>query len=235
MKKWFKIGTVAALVAMVALMAVGTGAAFAQGPVTSPPLAGSGLRIGGPQNSLVAIAAKTLGMDQTALVAELRAGKTIADVAKTKNVAVSKIVDAMVANRTAALKAAVDASGLSTTRRITQAQMDAELAALKQNVTTRISSKWSAFSGQRQSQTQTPGQFQGRGRGRGMGQGLIDANKDGVCDNCRLAPQSGTTTNPTQSFGQGRGQGMGPGFAAPPSGTTTTPAQPLGRGGRWNR
>src|SRR5512132_2868639 len=114
MNKWVKLATVATLVAVVAVMSIGAGAVFAQGPVTTPPAQGLGLHLGGPQNSLVAIAAKTLGMEQTALVAELNAGKTIADVAKAKNVAVSKIVDAMVANRTALLKAAVDA------KRITQ-------------------------------------------------------------------------------------------------------------------
>ena len=177
MVKWWKVGTLATLVAVVALMARGAGAALAQGPTTTPPLAGLGLHLGGPQNSLVAIAAKTLGMEQTALVAELNAGKTIADVAKSKGVAVEKIVDAMVANRTAALKAVVDA------KRITQAQMDAEIAAMKANVTAPINGKW------------TPRGY-GMGAGRGMGAGFVDANKDSICDNC-------STNHPT-------GQPMGP-------------------------
>lgn len=174
MNKWLKLGTVATLVAVVALMALGAGAAFAQAPTATPPAAGLGLHLGGPQNSLVAIAAQVLGMDRTALVAELNSGKTIADVAKTKNADVSKIVDAMVANRTAVLKAAVDA------KRITQAQMDAELAQLKTNITNQINSKWSPRGA-------------GMGRGYGMGLGFVDANKDGICDNCganRLAGQA---------------------------------------------
>ncbi len=194
MSKWIKFGTLATLVAVVALMAVGAGAALAQGPTGTPPQAGLGLHLGGPQNSLVSIAAQTLGIDRTALVAELNAGKTIADVAKAKGISASKIVDAVVANRTALLKTAVDA------KRITQAQMDAELAQLKTNVTSQINGKF------------TPrgyGMGAGRGEGRaGMGQGFIDANKDGVCDRCGVAPQSGTT-NPT--------------------------GQPFGPGGRWNR
>ncbi len=183
MNRWLKVGTLATLVAVVALMALGVGAAFAQGPTATPPLAGLGLHLGGPQNSLVAIAAQTLGIDRTALIAELNPGKTITDVAKAKNVAVSKIVDAMVANRTALLKAAVDA------KRITQAQMDAELAQLKTNVTTQINSKF------------TPRGY-GMGAGRGMGgygigQGFVDANKDGICDNCGANRMAG------QPFGPG--------------------------------
>ncbi len=170
MIKWLKLGPLATMVAVVALMALGAGAAFAQGPTTTPPAAGLGRHLGGPQNSLIAIAAQTLGLDRTALVAELNSGKTIADVAKAKNVAVSKIVDAMVANRTALLKTTVDA------KRITQAQMDAELAAMKQNITAQINNKWAPR-----------GYGMGAGRGMGLpgtGQGFVDANKDGICDHC---------------------------------------------------
>ncbi len=182
MNKWIKLGTVATLVAVVSLMALGAGAAFAQGPTTTPPLAGLGLHLGGPQNSLVAIAAKTLGIDVTALVTELNSGKTIADVAKAKNVAVSKIVDAMVANRTAALKAAVDA------KRITQAQMDAELKVMQDHVIAQINSKWSPR-----------GYGAGMGLGMGRGAGFVDANHDGICDNCG-------TANPTGQPFMGRGR-----------------------------
>lgn len=185
MNKWLKLGTLVALVAAVAL-GIGAGVALAQGPGTTPPAGGLGLHLGGPQNSLVAIAAQALGMDRVALVTELNSGKTIADVAKAKNVAASKIVDAVVANRTAGLKAAVDA------KRITQAQMDAQLAVVKQNVTEQISNKWSPRGA-------------GTGRGYGMGQGFVDANKDGICDRCGAARQ----TAPNQPAGQpfmGRGR-----------------------------
>ena len=180
MSKWLKFGMMATLVAVVALMALGVGAAFAQGPTGSQ--AGLGLHLGGPQNSLVAIVANKLGIDRTALVAELGSGKTIADVLKAKNVTVQSIVDAMVANRTALLKPAVDA------KRITQAQMDAELAQIKTNVTTQINNKF------------TPrgyGMGGGRGMGAGMGAGIVDTNKDGVCDNC------GANRTAGQPFGPG--------------------------------
>lgn len=170
MNKWLQVGTVATLVAVVALIALGAGAAFAQGPAATPPAGGLGLHLGGPQNSLVAIAAKTLNLSVTDLVTLLQQGKTIADVAKSKNVDPQKIVDAMVANRTAALKAAVDA------KRITQAQMDAELATLKTNVTAQINAKW-----------QPRGYGMGMGAGHAMGTGFVDANKDGICDNCGAA------------------------------------------------
>jgi hypothetical protein len=166
MSKWLKVGTLATLVAVVALMALGTGAAFAQGPAGTAPRLGMGLGprwggtggIGGPQNSLVAAAAQTLGMDQVALVAELNKGKTIADVAKEKNIDTTKIVDAVLALRTQALKTAVDA------KRITQAQADAALANMKTQITAQISAKFSP-------------------RGYGMGLGFVDANNDGICDN----------------------------------------------------
>ncbi len=172
MSKWLKFGTVATLVAMVALMALGAGAVFAQGPTGTPPAGGLGLHMGGPQNSLVAIAAQTLNMSVTDLVAQLNQGKTIAEVAKSKNVDPQKIIDAVVANRTAALKAAVDA------KRITQAQMDAELTLMKTNITAQINNKW---------QARGYGMGMGMGAGCSMGQGFVDANNDGVCDNCGAA------------------------------------------------
>lgn len=161
MNKWFKIGTAAMVLAVIALMSLGT-AAFAQGPATTPPALGLGFRmgpsgIGGPQNSLVAVAAKALGIDPTALAAELNTGKTIADVANEKGVALDKVVDAYVAPRVTALQAAVDA------KRITQAQADAALATMKTQVTAQLSAKF------------TP---------RGAGLGFTDANNDGVCDYC---------------------------------------------------
>lgn len=184
MNKWLRIGTLATLVALVALMALGAGAAFAQGPTGINPAGGLGLHLGGPQNSLVTIAAQVLGIDRTALVSELHNGKTIADVAKSKGIDVSKIVDAVVANRTALLKQAVDA------KRITQAQMDAELAQLKTNITNQINSKFSP-------------RGSGMGAGRGMGAGFVDANKDGVCDHRGAAPRSGADNTTGQRLGPG--------------------------------
>ncbi|MGE5140982.1 MAG: hypothetical protein ACM3JD_16065 [Rudaea sp.] len=168
MSKWLKLGTLAALLAVVGLAALGGTAAFAQGPApqsTAPAYGpgygmsmGLGGRMGGAQNSLVAVAAKVLGIDQTALVTSLNGGKTIADVAQEKGVSTSKIVDEFLAPREQALKSAVDA------KRITQAQADSMLAAMKANVSEQLSSKWSP-------------------RGPGLGTGFVDANGDGVCDN----------------------------------------------------
>src|SRR5512139_3957592 len=82
------VGVLAILVA-----ALPAGAAFAQGPTgQNPPLGLGRGNWGGPDNSLVAVAAEVLGMEQTALVAELNTGKTIAQVAKAKGVALDKIV-----------------------------------------------------------------------------------------------------------------------------------------------
>ncbi len=169
MDKWLRFGTLAAVLAVAGLIALGT-TAFAQGPAprATPPATaqgyglgngmGLGGRMGGPQNSLVAVAAKVLGLTQADLVAQLNNGKTIADVAKDKGISTDKIVDEFLAPRAEALKAAVEAG------RITQAQADTMLATMRANVTAQLSEKW------------TP-------RGPGLGTGFVDANGDGVCDN----------------------------------------------------
>ena len=167
MSKWLKLGTLAAVLAVVGLAALGT-VALAQGPTpqSGTPAYGPGYgmgmgmggRMGGSQNSLIVVAAKVLGVDQLTLVATLNGGRTIADVAKEKGVSTSKIVDEFLAPRVQALKSAVDA------KRITQAQADSMLATMKANVTEQLSSKWSP-------------------RGPGEGAGFVDANGDGVCDN----------------------------------------------------
>jgi len=182
MKKLVVVGSIVLFVAIIGVAMLGVNAASAQGP--TPPAYGRTLGMGmggfgGPQNSLVAVAAKVLGMDQTALVAELNAGKTIADVAKAKNVAVDKIVDAFVAERAQVLKAAVDA------KRITQAQADATLAAIKAHAQQDVNAKL------------TPHAY-GAGRGYGMGLGFVDANNDGICDHCGMTPPA---SQPGQSFG----------------------------------
>ncbi|MBE3558447.1 MAG: hypothetical protein IMW89_04390 [Ktedonobacteraceae bacterium] len=166
MKTWLKIGLLAAVLAVAALVVTGA-TAFARGPVAqntasaAGPGYGAGFRggdnWGGPENSLVAIAAKELGMSQADLVAQLKS-KTIAQVAKEKNVALDKIVNAFLAPRQEALKNAVAAG------RLTQARADQMLATMKANVTAQLNKSW------------TP-------RGPGMGLGFVDANGDGICDN----------------------------------------------------
>lgn len=167
--KWLKLGTIAMLVAVAGALALGA-TAFAQGPAGNPPGGvgvgyglggGRGGAWGGPDSSLVAVAANVLGMDQTELVAALNSGQTIADVAKTKGVALDKIVDAFIALRVEALNQAV-ADG-----RFTQAQADTMLATMKANVTAQLSAPHAV----------TP-------RGTGLGTGFVDANGDGVCDYC---------------------------------------------------
>lgn len=94
-------------------------------------------QMSGPQQSLVAVAADTLGMSQAGLIAQLQAGKTIAQVASDKNIALDTIVNAFVATRQARKAEAVAAG------RMTQAQADAMLATMKANVTARLSQPWS--------------------------------------------------------------------------------------------
>ena len=182
--KWLKLGTIALAVATVALVALGS-AAYAQGPTgnTPVPTYGRGSMMGmgrmsaaGPQNSLVAVAAKALGMEQTALVAELNAGNTLAQVAQAKGVAANTIVDAFVATRIENINAAVVAG------RLTQVQADAMIASVKANALNELN-----------------GTFTSHGYGTGLG--FVDANNDGVCDNC------GTQSAPQpqfQQFGRGR-------------------------------
>ncbi len=168
MNKWVKIGTLAVALAVVAVLAL-SASAFAKGPALqgTPSAYGQGYgrgmgslggrNWGGTQNSLVAVAAKVLGMSQADLVVALD-DKTIADVAKEKGVATDKIVDAFLAPRVAALKSAVDAN------RLTQAQADQMLATMKAHVTAQLDNLW------------TPG-------GPGRSSGFVDANHDGICDN----------------------------------------------------
>jgi len=119
------------------------------------PMQGVPGRMGGAQQSLVAVAADTLGLTQVDLIAQLQGGKTIAQVAADRNVALNTIVDAFVATRQARMATAVAAG------RMTQAQVDTMLTPMRANVTARLSQPWSP---------------------RGPGAGFIDQNGDGVCD-----------------------------------------------------
>jgi hypothetical protein len=121
------------------------------------PMQGRRGGMGGPQQSLVAVAAGKLGMTQADLIAQLQGGKTIAQVAAARNVAPNTIVDAFVATRQARMTEAVAAG------RMTQAQADAMLATMRTNVTARLNQPWSP-------------------QGNGPGAGFVDQNGDGVCD-----------------------------------------------------
>ena len=177
------VGVLAILVA-----ALPAGAAFAQGPSgQNLPLGLGRGNWGGPDNSLVVVAAKILGMEQTALVAELNAGKTIADVAKTKGVTLDKIVTAFVQPHVDWLTQAVKDD------KITQAQADQYIATMKANITAKLSALFAP-------------------RGSGTGTGFVDANGDGVCDVGGQTPQSsgqGSMRGMRGAPGQGQGRGMG--------------------------
>lgn len=93
---------------------------------------------GGPENSLIAVAAEKLGLTTQELLTELQAGKTIAEVAAEKNVAVDTIVEAVIAPRAERL------NQLVTDGQLTQEQADAMLTLMKANVTERINAEWPA-------------------------------------------------------------------------------------------
>lgn len=169
--KKLTFSAIAATAVMVGVLAINVNGAAAQSPnpVQPPTSQAQGYRrggnmdgmmargrMGGQDNSLVTVAATTLGMERTELLTALNDGKTIADVAKDKGVDLTKIVDAAVAQRAAWLQDAVKAG------RITQAQADTNLAAMKANVTTQLNAEF------------TP-------RGNGTGE-FVDADGDGVCD-----------------------------------------------------
>jgi hypothetical protein len=154
MKNLVKLSFVVVAIAVVTLLSVGL-TAYAAGPGGRGPVGTMGW--GGPQNSLVASAAKTLGMSQTDLVSLLQGGKTIADVAKDKGVALDKIVDAFVAARQDGLKAAV------TSGRITQAQADTMIGFMKTNALAQLSKPFAP-----------------------RGSGFSDTNNDGQCDSCGM-------------------------------------------------
>lgn len=80
----------------------------------------------------VSDAAKALGMTEAELTTELQAGKSIADVAKAKNVDLDKVIAAL----TAGFKAHLDAEVASGEH--TQAEVDAKLAEFKTRVTTMV-------------------------------------------------------------------------------------------------
>lgn len=131
------------------------------GPNTPPaqmqPMRRNTMRgqMGRSDESLVAVAAKVIGVTQTELVTALNSGQTIADVAKVQNVDLTKIVDAYVAEKVA------DRQAMVTSGRWTQAQLDTMTAMMKANITQKLSQ---------------PFQVQGAGTG------WVDANGDGICD-----------------------------------------------------
>lgn len=157
------------------------------------PMQGMGRMMADQQGgafSLPAIAAEVMGMELADLLAELQAGKSIADVAAERGANVNAIIEAFVASRAERLDAAVAAG------RLTREEADARLATMRANVTARIN---------------TPGRQMMRG-GRGPGNGnpnptpgtcRNDQDGDGVCDG------PGAGGGPGGCDGTGRGPGAG--------------------------
>jgi hypothetical protein len=195
MKKWtLLVGVALVLVAVVAtapaVLAQGPGSGYGPGDGTGPvddgafgpgygsgsgafgPRFGRGMGggmygVGGPENSLIAVAAEVLGIEPAELVAELQDGASIAEVAGTQ---VDAIVEAFVASRTERLEELVDSG------RLTQEEADIRLATMESHVADRLSQPWSP---------------QGRGLGT-PGAGFIDEDGDAF-----VSPRSGGTMEPT--------------------------------------
>lgn len=92
---------------------------------------GPGLGRRGPEALRAGLdqAAQVLGLTRQELVVQLRGGKTLADVARTKSVPVTDLVNALVTNAKARLATAV------TDGRLTQAQADARSTNLTREIT----------------------------------------------------------------------------------------------------
>ena len=113
---------------------------------------GLGRGLGHGPGAGLAAAAKALGLSETELMTQLRAGKSLAAVARDKGVAVEKVVDALVAEAQQRLADAVKAG------RLTQAQADERLKDLRARVTERVN----ATKPQRPAPGQAPGQPSGQ-------------------------------------------------------------------------
>ena len=158
--KRISMAGLAVIVALVGVLAISS-VAFAQGPggqgAGGNECGGVMGRQGGSTNSLVSVAADVLGMEWADLVAELQAGKTIAQVAEGLGVDPQTIVDAFIAIRAEKLAEAV-VNGC-----ITQEQADLMLEHLTEEATARV---YEPF---------TPGGGRGQGGGgrRGGGQCVL--------------------------------------------------------------
>ncbi len=176
-----RVLTMIASGALIALLALGfADSALAQGPrgQGAPGRAGQQTRVGGPAQSLVGMAATQLGIPQAELVAQLRAGATIADALTAGGVNPASFIDSFVATRAERLNAAVAAG------RLTRAEADAQLATARSLATARIYQPFTSRGPGGQ------GPQAGQGQGRSAGPGFVDADGDGVCDNLPAAGQA---------------------------------------------
>lgn len=162
--KRISMSGIAVIVALVGVLTISS-VAFAQGPggqgTAGNECGGVIGRQGGSANSMVSVAADVLGMERADLVAELQAGKTIAQVAEDLSVAPQTIVDAFIAIRTENLVEAVDNGCIS------QDQADLMLEHLAEEAAARV---YESF---------TPGGGRGQGGGgrgrRGGGECVLDS------------------------------------------------------------
>ncbi len=153
--KWLVLATAGVL----AVGLVGLGAVYAQGPnpartplagCPAGPQGGAGLGMGWRwAGGMLQTWADALGMKVEDVTAAVRDGKTIADLAKEKGVAIEDLVAKALDARKAAVQEAVDEG------RLTQAQADAMLERMQEQMTENL-----------QNGTCAPGAGCGRGCGR---------------------------------------------------------------------
>jgi uncharacterized protein (DUF433 family) len=124
----FKRLFVTAGVTVLAVGVVGATAAFAHGP-------GDGVRHR-LARGVVAVAAGELGMEPAGLVAELREGKSIADVAEGQDVALEEITDAVIGASDERLDEAVESG------RITRERADEILASIEERLPDFLERDW---------------------------------------------------------------------------------------------
>lgn len=143
-KPWLAV----TLIAVVLLAGAGSALAAGNGIGT-----GQGLGIGRTIGSLADQVANFLGISRQDLAADRQAGKSLADIAASKNVSQAQLTDKMLETRMAALKKAL-ADG-----KITQAQYDTCVQNMKQNIEKNVT------------RTAVGPNENGQGRGQGNGQG----------------------------------------------------------------
>lgn len=139
---------------------------------------GRGHGMMGPGEDL-SVVAKAIGMSDSDLLTALQGGKSIADVAKSKSVAVQTVIDALVASEKTEVQALVTAG------RITQTQADTMIANLTQRATAIVNG---TFSG--------PGRGFGGGMGHGWGHGWgHDWNGQAPNGTNQTSPNASPSTN----------------------------------------
>jgi hypothetical protein len=125
---------------------------------------GADYGLGGPEQSLVAVAAEQLGLSQADLVAELQAGQTLAKVITAHGGSPEQIVENFLVARSEQL------AGLVAAGQITQEQADSWLVTMEENATSRLDQA---------------------GSPQGNNAGFTDEDGDGACDYVGSGPRDG--------------------------------------------